>query len=209
MPARHNVTTPGGAFIGLGGIFVFCLIAVGMSCWIGNLGPTDDLYEARLAVGLAVPKDTPQKELKAKENAMDAIYQGLGYKDRNVRLTLNELRGVVRKRKAQEVSAASHKLQAEGSVKDAAKDEAILPIDVAIKLTAEELLKKGQGEGFSPQGSKASAVKIDILPPAEPNGDVVLPNLSGNGVKTVNFSLVPKAAPQAAPAPEATPATPQ
>lgn len=200
MPARHNVTTPGGAFIGLGGIFAFCLVAIGMSCWIGNLGPTDDLYEARLAVGLAVPKDTPAKELKAKEKEMDAIYQGLGYKDRNVKLTLNELRGIVRKRKAQEVAAASHKLLTEGSVKDAAKGEAILPIDVAIKLTAAELNQKE---------SKPSAVKVDIMPPAEPNGEPVLPNLAGNGVKTVNFSLVPKAAAEGAPAPAATPATPQ
>ena len=56
---RHNVTTPGGFFIGLGGIAAFCAASVGVAWWVTTSGPTDDLYEARLATGLAVAKDAP------------------------------------------------------------------------------------------------------------------------------------------------------
>ena len=86
--------------MGLGGIFIFTLVCFAVATWVGQMGPTEDLYEARLAVGLAVPKDVPPAERDKRNAEMDKVYQGLGYADRHAKLTLNELRGIVRKRKA-------------------------------------------------------------------------------------------------------------
>ncbi len=175
---RHNVTTPGGFFIGLGGIAAFCAASVGVAWWVTTSGPTDDLYEARLATGLAVAKDAPPADAAKKKTELDATFQSYGYKNSDVKLTLDQLREIVRKREAAKATkAADDALTALPTWKDKAKGEVTMPIQFAMAATAKELPSRKP---------KASEVKVDILP-ADPANSRSLPNAGGGGVQTVTF----------------------
>lgn len=175
---RHNVTTPGGFFIGLGGIAAFCAASVGVAWWVTTSGPTDDLYEARLATGLAVAKDAPPADAAKKKTELDATFQSYGYKNSDVKLTLDQLREIVRRREATKASkAAEDALTALPTWKDKAKGEVTMPIQFAMAATAKELASRKP---------KASEVKVDILP-ADPANPRSLPNAGGGGVQTVTF----------------------
>ncbi len=195
---RHNVTTPGGFFIGLGGIAAFCAASLGVSWWVTHSGPTDDLMEARLATGLAVPKDLPAADAAKKKAELDTVFQTYGYANSDVKLTLDELRGIVRVREAAKASkAGTGALNALPTWKDKAKGEVTMPIQFAIVATAKELASRKP---------KPSEVKVDIIP-ADPANPRSLPNAGGGGVQTVTFPApqpaVPAEAKPAAPAPEA------
>ncbi len=185
---RHNVTTPGGFFIGLGGIAAFCAASLAVSWWVTNSGPTDDLMEARLATGLAVPKDLPAPDAAKKKAELDTLFQTYGYANSDVKLTLDELRGIVRVRAAAKATkAATEALNAQPAWKDKAKGEVTMPIQFAIVATAKELATR------KPKGSE---VKVDILP-ADPANPRSLPNAGGGGVQTVTFPAPQPAAPAA------------
>ena len=175
---RHNVTTPGGFFIGLGGIAAFCAASIGVAWWVTTSGPTDDLLEARLATGLAVPKDLTGPDAAKKKAELDGVFQSYGYKDSNVKLTLDQLREIVRKREAAKATkAADEALNAAVAWKDKAKGEVTMPIQFAMAATAKDLASRKP---------KASEVKVDIIP-ADPANPRSLPNAGGGGAQTVTF----------------------
>ncbi|MEO6753960.1 MAG: hypothetical protein ABIP85_19435, partial [Chthoniobacteraceae bacterium] len=84
--------------------------------------------------------------------------------------------------------------------KDKAKGDVTMPIDVAMKVVANNLKDRKP---------KASAVKVDMMPALDPNAAPMMPNAMGGGAKTVIFADPNAvAAPAAAPAPAAVPNTP-
>lgn len=212
MPKSPNVTTPGGFFIGLGGIVSFCVVAAVVYQWVKSPAPTGELRAQQVALGLRAAPDAKGDDVKKKDAEADALlaeaaqrYNGGVKPDLD---NLDDLRGVVRYREAQKsVAQAGKALQGAVAWKDKAKGEVTMPIDLAMKVVA---------TGLKDRKPKPSTVKIDIMPPADPTAAPMMPNAMMGGARTVFFTdpnpppapapAAPAPAPATAPAPSAAPA---
>ncbi len=221
MSSKANVTTPGGFFIGLGGIVSFCVVALLVFVWVRTPAKNDELRAQQIALGLRAADDAKVDDAKKKDADTKALlnsaamrYNG-GTKPNLDKL--DDLRGVVRYREAMKAGDEGAKALTAAPVwKDKAKGEVTMPIELAMKVVANNLKDRKP---------KASAVKLDVFPVLDPNAAPMMPNAMGGGAKTVIFadpnapaapapapaapapSAIPTA-PPAAPAPAAPPATP-
>ncbi len=197
---RHNVTTPGGFFVGLGGIVAFCAVAVGVYWWVKEPAATNELEPQKTALGFVVKDPDKEKDKKQViDNLLaDASNKYNGGKALNLN-NIDDLRGVVRYREAQKSRDESAAIL---SAKSTVEGKTVL--QAAIAEVVQEIAAKKP---------VASAAKVDLNPPPE-KGPPVMPNLQGGGAYTVTFPIpkaaVPAAAPEVplapAPAPAPTPA---
>jgi len=205
MSSSPNVTTPGGFFVGLGGIVCFSIVAAVVYYWVNAPATTGELRPQQVALGLRAPADAKDEDVKKKEaesfvliEAAAKRYNGGVKPDLD---NLDDLRGIVRYREAQKsITEADKTLTGAVAWKDKAKGEVTMPIDLAMSVVA---------NGLKDRKPKASAVKVDISPALDPNAPPIMPNAMGGGAKTVFFAdpnAVPAPAPVAPAAP--TPATP-
>ena len=205
MSTSPNVTTPGGFFVGLGGIVSFCVVAAAISYWVKSPATNHELRPQQVALGLRAGDDAKGEELKKKEAESAALIQDAAQRynggvspdlDK-----LDDLRGVVRYREALKTIAEADKaLTGPAAWKDKAKGEVTMPIGLAMNVVA---------SGLKDRKPKASAVKVDISPAPDPNAPPMMPNAMGGGAKTVFFpDPNPAPAPAAAPAPAPAPAPP-
>ncbi len=67
MSTSPNVTTPGGFFVGLGGIVSFCIVAIVVYQWVKSPAPSEDLRSQQVALGLRPAPDVKGAEAKKKE----------------------------------------------------------------------------------------------------------------------------------------------
>ena len=202
MSSKANVTTPGGFFVGLGGIVSFCVVAAGVWWWVKSPSANTELRPQQIALGLRAPDDAKGDDAKKKAADTDAllkaaakIYNGGAQPNLD---KLDDLRGVIRFRESDKLKAEAEKALI-GAVAwtDKAKGDVTMPIELAMKAVANNLKERKP---------KASAVKVDALPVLDPNAAPMMPNAMGGGAKTVIFAD-PNA--PAAPAPAApVPATP-
>jgi hypothetical protein len=200
MRATPNVTTPGGFFVGLGGIIAFCVVAIVVYQWVKKPAKSDELLTQQVALGLRPAPELKGDDAKKKQAEANALldaaaqrYNGGVKPDID---KLDQLRGVIRYREAMKVKEESAKAL-DGAIawKDKAKGEVTMPVELAMKVIA---------NGLKDRKPKASAVKVDIMPPADPNAVPMMPNAMMGGAKTL-FFIAPNSAP-AAPAPSAAPA---
>lgn len=204
MPSRPNVTTPGGFFVGLGGIVCFSIVAAAVYFWVKAPATTSELRPQQIALGLRAAPDAKDEDVKKKQAESSALLQAAAQRynggvspdlDK-----LDDLRGVVRYREAQKTIAEAGKaLTGAPGWKDKAKGEVTMPINLAMKVVA---------NGLKDRKPKASAVKVDIVPALDPNAPPMMPNAMGGGAKTVVFAdpnapapTAPPVAPPTAPAP--------
>lgn len=194
---RHNVSTPGGFFVGLGGIVAFCVVSALVYLWVRNPAPNTELRQQQANLGLAAAPDADRDTKKQKEKETGALLEAAAVKynggDKPNIDNLAELRGVVRYREAQKAAQAS-----EAVLTAASSAQGKTVIALAMEQTAQELAAK------KPAPSK---VAVAEPAPADPKALPALPNYSGGGVKTVVFANPNQPAP-AAPAPGAAPAAP-
>ena len=201
MTPKVNVTTPGGFFVGLGGIVCFCLVAAVVYFWVKSPSTETELRPQQIALGLRAADDAKPEDAEKKKTETSGLLREAGYRynggvspDLD---NLEELRGVIRYRESQKAIAEAGKALAGGAAwKDKAKGEVTMPISLAMSVVA---------NGLKDRKPKPSAVKVDISPALDPNAPPMMPNAMGGGAKTVFFAD-PNAVP--APAPAATPATP-
>ncbi len=200
MSSKANVTTPGGFFVGLGGIVSFCVVAAVVYWWVKSPAANTELRPQQIALGLRSADDAKTDDVAKKQaetaallNAAAGKYNGGAQPNLD---KLDDLRGVIRFREAQKLKAEADKaLTGAVAWKDKAKGEVTMPINLAIKLVA---------DGLPNRKPKASSVKADVMPAADPNAAPTMPNVMGGGAKTVTFPDLSAAA--AAPAPSAAPA---
>jgi hypothetical protein len=202
MSSSPNVTTPGGFFVGLGGVVSFCLVAAVVYQWAKSPAPTEELRPQQVALGLRAAPDAKGDDVKKKDIETAVLLAGAAQRY-NGGVTpnldsLDDLRGVVRYREAQKSLAEAGKaLQGPAAWKDKAKGEVTVPIDLAMKIVA---------TGLKDRKPTPSQVKIDIMPPADPTATPMMPNAMMGGARTVFFTdpnpaPAPAAPPAAAPAP--------
>lgn len=199
---RHSVTTPGGFFIGLGGIVASVAVAAGVYWLISKPSTNEELRVQQAALGLAPKKeDTDHKTIETITASRDALLEEAAAKYNGGKKPnldeLEDLRGVVRMREAQKtIAAADTTLHANS--KEKGKDGKPLPvIEVAMAEVAKEIVTKK---------TAPTQVKVDPLPIPQ-NLPPSLPNLLGGGVHTMTFPpLGQAAAPAPAPAPVVPPA---
>ena len=199
MTPKVNVTTPGGFFVGLGGIVCFCLVAAVVYFWVKSPSTETELRPQQIALGLRAADDAKPEDAEKKNTETSGLLREAGNRynggvspDLD---NLEELRGVIRYRESQKAIAEAGKALAGGAAwKDKAKGEVTMPISLAMSVVA---------NGLKDRKPKPSAVKVDISPALDPNAPPMMPNAMGGGAKTVFF-----ADPNAVPAPAATPATP-
>jgi hypothetical protein len=199
MATSKNVTTPGGFFVGLGGIAVFCLVAAFVYNWVRKPAATDEFHAQQVALGLRPAADVRGADADKKHAETAALVAAAAQRynagEKPDLDRLDDLRGVIRYREAEKAKADGLKsLTAPIAWKDKAKGEVTMPIDLAMKIVA---------SAIKTRTPKASAVKLDVMPPVDPKAAPSLPNAMGGGVKTVIFAD-PNAV---APAPAAPPAT--
>ena len=176
---RHNVTTPGGFFVGLGGIAAFCAVAFGVNYFVGTATTSKELEPQKVSLGLVAKSDEKdkQKEIDRLLSSAAAVYNGGKKLDLN---NIDDLRGIVRFREAQlSDSDSAAVLTAKSTV------EGKTVIQAAIAEVVKEIGAKKPS---------ASTVKIDLIP-APADAPISMPNVQGKGANTVIF------APIAAPAP--------
>ena len=202
MSSKANVTTPGGFFVGLGGIVSFCVVAAAVWWWVKSPSSNTELRPQQIALGLRAPDDAKGDDAKKKAADTDALLKAAAKKYNGGAQPnldkLDDLRGVIRFRESDKLKAEAEKALI-GAVawKDKAKGDVTMPIELAMKAVANNLKERKP---------KASAVKVDALPVLDPNAAPMMPNAMGGGAKTVIFAD-PNA--PAAPAPAApVPATP-
>src|SRR5688572_8014775 len=110
---RHNVSTPGGFFVGLGGIIAFCVVSSLVYLWVKNPAPSEELRQHQAALGLAAAPDASRDEVKKKRAETDVLLEAAAVKYNGGKKPdidrLAELRGVVRYREAQKAADASEK----------------------------------------------------------------------------------------------------
>jgi hypothetical protein len=199
MSSRSNVTTPGGFFVGLGGIVCFSVVAVAVYFWVKSPSKTGELRPQQIALGLRAADDAKDEDVKKKKDEVKKLtdeaaqrYNGGVSPDLD---KLDDLRGVVRYREAQKtIAEAGQALTGAAAWKDKAKGEVTMPIELAMNVVA---------KGLKDRKPKASAVKVDISPALDPNAPPMMPNAMGGGAKTIFF-----ADPNPVPAPAPAPATP-
>jgi hypothetical protein len=198
---RHNVTTPGGFFVGLGGIVAFCVVSILVYLWVKTSGENHELHPQQVALGLAVEPTATGAEADKKKAEVEPLLAAAAerYND-GVKPNLDklsDLRGVVRYREAQKLLKASEeKLHAPSLV----KDKTVL--ELAIEEVGKEIVAK------KPAASKIALVEAVPDPKTPPTW--MLPNYAGGAVKTVHFVDPNKKpeppAPTPAPAPAGAPA---
>ena len=205
MATNPNVTTPGGFFIGIGGIVTFCVVGAVIFWWVKAPAKSDEFRAQQVALGLRPGPTVTGPEVE-KTNVQTASlvkaaklrYNGGTAPDLD---KLDDLRGVVRYRESEKSKAEAEKaLTSAPAWKDKAKGEVTMPIHLAMKVVA---------SGLKDRKPKASAIKVDVLPPADASAPPIMPNFSGGGAKTVIFAdpnAKPAPAPAAAPAPATVPA---
>lgn len=203
MASNPNVTTPGGFFIGLGGIVAFSIVAIVVYQWAKAPVRMFDLRAQQVALGLRAPADAKAEDVKKKQAETDALLEAAAHKYNGGTKPdldkLDELRGVIRFREAQKAAAeAQAALHGAAVWKDKAKGEVTLPIEFAMKLVA---------DGLKSREPKASEVKVDMMPVLDPNSAPAMPNAMGGGTKTMIFQDPNPTPAPAAPAPVA-PAAP-
>jgi hypothetical protein len=212
MSSKPNVTTPGGFFVGLGGVVCFCIVAAAVFWWVKVPSVSEEFHAQQVALGLrpgpaATGPDIEKTNAETAKlvHAAKERYNGGIKPDLD---NLEDLRGVVRYRESEKAKAEAAKaLTSVPAWKDKAKGEVTMPIDLAMKVVA---------SGLKERKPKASAVKVDIAPAPDPNAPPMMPNAMGGGARTVFFAdpNAPAAAPAPAPAPApgaapaATPAAP-
>ena len=207
MSPRPNVTTPGGFFVGLGGIVCFCVVAAVLYFWVKSPAKNVELRPQQVALGLHAAPDATGPETEktnlrtaALVDAAKQRYNGGVSPDLD---NLDDLRGVIRYRESEKSKVEGDKaLTGPPAWKDKAKGEVTMPIDLAMAVVA---------NGLKDRKPKASAVKVDISPALDPNAPPMMPNAMGGGARTVFFAdpnAIPAPAPAPAAAPAATPAVP-
>ena len=204
MSSKANVTTPGGFFVGLGGIVCFSLVAAIVWFWVKSHATNDELRPQQIALGLRAADGTPSAAMATKntdgETLLDQAakkYNGGAQPNLD---KLDDLRGFIRYREAQKLKGDADKaLTGAAAWKDKAKGEVTMPIDLAMKVLAGRLKDRKPS---------ASAVKVDVAPALDPNATPVFPNAMGGGAKTVTFPALNAPAAAPAPAPAAVPANP-
>lgn len=182
---RHNVTTPGGFFVGLGGIIAFCIVSSAVYVWVKLPAKNDELRPQQAALGLAATPGAPGDEVKKKNAETAQLLQRAGDKyNQGVKPNIDnlpELRGVVRFREAEKSAAASH------AVLDAASSVAGQTVIVAaMEQTAKDIILKK---------TAPSKVALAEMAPADPKAAPSLPTFGGGGVHTINFVKPAQAAP--------------
>ena len=214
MSSKVNVTTPGGFFVGLGGIVSFSIVAAVVFLWVKTPAANNELRPQQIALGLRASDDAKSDDVAKKKADTSALLTAAGYRyNGGVKPdldNLDDLRGVVRYREAQKSIAEGSKALTDAPAwKDKAKGEITMPVGMAMKIVA---------DGLKDRKPKASAVKVDMMPALDPNAAPMMPNAMGGGAKTVIFSdpnavAAPAPAPAApavpAPAPATTPVAPQ
>ena len=97
---RHNVSTPGGFFVGLGGIVAFCVVSSLVYLAVKYPGQNKTLRPQQAALGLVAAPDALPPDAKKKKEETDALLKAAGDRynagkepdiDR-----LADLRGVIR-----------------------------------------------------------------------------------------------------------------
>ena len=194
MPKSPNVTTPGGFFIGVGGIVSFCVVSAIVFIWVKKPAVTDEFHAQQVALGLrpgpTVTGPDVEKTNKATESLLNHARKRYNGGEKIDIDQLDDLRGVVRYRESEKSKEEAEKaLTGAPAWKDKAKGEVTMPLELAMKAVA---------SGLKDRKPKASAIKVDVLPPADPSAPPMMPNFGGGGAKTVIF-----ADPNAVPAPDA------
>ena len=203
MPANPNVTTPGGFFIGIGGIVSFCIVGAIVFWWVKAPATSDEFRAQQIALGLRPGPDVVGAAAEKKNGETAALVKAAGYRynagvDPDLD-NLDDLRGVVRYRESEKSKDdAAKALTAAPAWKDKAKGEVTMPIDLAMKSIA---------AGLAARKPKASAIKVDVVPALDPSAPPMMPNLGGGGARTVIFAdpNAPVPVPAPAPAPAASP----
>ncbi len=191
---RHNVTTPGGFFVGLGGIAAFCAVAAAVYCWVDKPTASNELEPQKTALGLLAKSNETDKQKGIDSLLAAAAKNYNGGKKPNLD-NLDDLRGVVRYREARKSDTeAVALLEAKSTV------EGKNVLQAAVAAVATEIAAKKPA---------ASAVKVDLITPAA-DAPVSMPNLQGGGSKTITFPtpVVPVPVAPAASAPAQTDAAP-
>ena len=189
---RHNVTTPGGFFVGLGGIAAFCAVAAAVYCWVDKPTASNELEPQKTALGLLAKSNEADKQKGINSLLASAAKDYNGGKTPNLD-NLDDLRGVVRYREADKSHKEAHALLA---AKSTVEGKTVL--EAAMSAVVTEIAAKKPA---------ASAVKVDLITPAA-DAPVSMPNLQGGGAKTITFPTPVISAPPApaAPAPSNVPA---
>ena len=205
MSSKANVTTPGGFFIGLGGIVCFSLVAAVVWWWVKSPAANTELRPQQIALGLRLADGAKDEDVKKKgKETSDLLtkaknrYNGGAEPDLD---KLDDLRGVIRFREADKLKAEAEKaLVAAPAWKDKAKGDVTMPINLAMNVVS---------AGLKDRKPKASAVKVDAMIALDPNAAPLMPNAMGGGAKTVIFAdLNPPAPPAPVPAAAPAPASP-
>ncbi len=197
MSSKANVTTPGGFFVGLGGIVSFCVVAAAVSFWVKSHATSEELRPQQVALGLRAANDAPGAEVQKKEDETNSLLKDAGQRynggaQPNID-KIDDLRGVIRFREAKKTIAEADKaLTGATAWKDKAKGEVTMPISLAMNVVA---------NGLKDRKPKPSAVKVDPMPALDPNAAPLMPNAMGGGAKTVFFADPHAAAAPAAAAP--------
>ena len=170
---RHNVTTPGGFFVGLGGIAAFCAVAAGVYCIVGGPTASTELEPHKVALGLVAKSSEKEKQKEIDTLLGKAANEYNGGKTPNLN-NLDDLRGVVRFREAHKSNVDSMALL---TAKSTVEGKNVL--QAAMDSVATEMAAKKP---------VASAVKVDLLAPAA-DAPVSMPNFQGGGAKTITFPV--------------------
>lgn len=182
---RHNVTTPGGFFVGLGGIAVFCAVSVAVYCRVGAPVSSNELEPQKTALGLVAKSNEKDKQKEIDTLLGKAANEYNGGKTPNLN-NLDDLRGVVRFREAHKSNVDSMALL---TAKSTVEGKTVL--QAAMDSVATEIAAKKPA---------ASEVKIDLIAPAA-DAPVSMPNFQGGGAKTITFPAPVLNPPAAAPEP--------
>jgi hypothetical protein len=180
---RHNVTTPGGFFVGLGGIAAFCAVSAGVYFWVSKPAASTELEPQKTALGLVSKEKDKQAEINALLASASNDYNG--GKEINLN-NIDDLRGVVRHREAAKSAKDTELLTGKSNV------EGKNVIEAAIAEVVKEIATKKPA---------ASTVKIDLNAPAA-DAPLSMPNLQGRGTSTMTFPPIAAPVAPAAPAPE-------
>jgi hypothetical protein len=165
---RHNVTTPGGFFVGLGGVAAFCAVSFGVYIWVSKPAASNELEPQKTALGLLSKEKDKQAEIDALLKSAASDYNG----GKKINLNdVDDLRGIVRYRESAKSAKDAELLAAKSNI----EGQSVLQAAIA-EVTKEIAAKK----------PAASTVKVDLMA-APSDAPVSMPNLQGGGTKTMTF----------------------
>ena len=75
MSSSPNVTTPGGFFVGLGGIVCFSVVAAVVWFWVKSPATSGEFRAQQVALGLRAAPDAKDDDVKKKEAESSALLQ--------------------------------------------------------------------------------------------------------------------------------------